>query len=221
MTDPAECCRLSRRRLAVIDAARTLFIEQGYEKTTLGEVVERAGGSMATVYKLFGSKDGLLEAIVFERTSSGVAMVHEAIAESGSPSTILHRLAASFDRHFLDPETVALVRIVIARSMSDRAFARQFFDRTATRTGIALQRMFETWESQGVPMTATPVLLAELFLGQFISDVHAEAISHGLGLARSHERLRARTDFFIAGAGLRDENLDYASRESRVGGRRD
>jgi hypothetical protein len=39
-------------------------------------------------------------------------------------------------------------------------------------------------------------------MGQFVSDVHSEAISHGLGISRSPERLKARTDFFIAGAGL-------------------
>ena len=29
--------------------------------------MERAGGSLATIYKVFGSKDGLLEAVVFEK----------------------------------------------------------------------------------------------------------------------------------------------------------
>ena len=62
MTDLSECDRLDQRRRAILASARALFVEQGYEKTTLGEIVERAGGSLATVYKLFGNKDGLLEA---------------------------------------------------------------------------------------------------------------------------------------------------------------
>lgn len=204
MIEIAECRRLNRRRQAIIDSARALFIEQGYEKTTLGEIVERAGGSLATVYKLFGNKDGLLEAVVFEKTSSAEALVREALEAGGSPSDVLHRIALSFDAHFLDRETVALVRMVIARSMVDRDFARLFFDRTATRTRTALEMLFETWRGRGVAMSAPPSLLAEIFLGQFVSDVHAEAISHGLGLDRSEEHLRSRTDFFIAGAGLGD-----------------
>lgn len=202
MIDVAECCRLDRRRRAIVESARALFVEQGYEKTTLGEIVERAGGSLATVYKLFGNKDGLLEAVVFEQKDSADALVREALDAGGSPAAILHRLAAAFDAHLLDAEIVALVRIVIARSIQDPAFARHFFESTATRTRAALERLFETWRADGVAMSAPPALLAELFLGQFISDVHAEAISHGLGLARSPRRLRARTDFFIAGAGL-------------------
>ena len=42
-----------------MEAARVLFVEKGYEHTSLGDIVERSGGSLATVYKLFGNKDGL------------------------------------------------------------------------------------------------------------------------------------------------------------------
>lgn len=202
MTEISECDRLDQRRRAIIVAARALFVEQGYEKTTLGEVMERAGGSLATLYKLFGNKDGLLEAVVFEGAVSGEALVRDALAPGGSPGDILHRLAEKLDAHFLDPEVVALVRIVIARSINNRDFARLFFERTATRTRTALEDLFERWHTDGIVMNGTPAALAELFLGLFVSDVHAEAISHGLGLARSPERLHARIEFFIKGAGL-------------------
>lgn len=202
MIDEFECCRLDRRRHAIVEAARTLFIEQGYERTTLGHIVERAGGSLATVYKLFGNKDGLLEAVVFEKSSSGEAMIREAVAQGGSPVAILHRISDGFGGHFLDPDVVALVRIVIARSVCDRDFARQFFERTAIRTRVSLERLFVQWQDEGVAMTGSPSMLAELFLGLFVSDVHAEAISHGIGIDHSPERLRARTEFFIVGAGL-------------------
>ena len=58
MTRLPEFCRLDRRKRAIIDAARALFVEQGYERTTLKDIVDRAGGSLATVYKVFGNKDG-------------------------------------------------------------------------------------------------------------------------------------------------------------------
>jgi AcrR family transcriptional regulator len=202
VTDLSECDRLDQRRRAILASARALFVEQGYEKTTLGEIVERAGGSLATVYKLFGNKDGLLEAVIFEGAQSGEALIREASALGGGPAAILHRLAVSLDAHFLDPEVVALVRIVIARSINNRDFARLFFERTATSTRTAIEDLFESWHRSGVAMNGTPAALAELFLGLFVSDVHAEAISHSIGLARSPERLRARTDFFIQGAGL-------------------
>ena len=202
MFSAAECCRLDRRRRALIEAARQLFAEQGYEKTTLSEIVDRAGGSLATVYKLFGNKEGILEAVVFEKVSSGSAMVHASAVEGGTPAEILWRLSERFRSHFLDPETVALVRIVIARSINDTAFARQFFEQTATRTLDALTELFRSWKASNIQMSGEPKILAELFLGLFVSDVHTEAISHGLGSHSCSKRFEDRIRFFLIGAGL-------------------
>src|SRR3546814_11941406 len=52
-----------RRQSAILDAAESLFLEQGYERTSLAEIVKRSGGSLATLYELFGNKQGLLRAI--------------------------------------------------------------------------------------------------------------------------------------------------------------
>ena len=202
MIKNAEICRLNRRRRAIVDAALALFVDQGFERTTLGDIVERAGGSLATVYKLFGSKDGLLEEVVFAKASSGEALIANAVGQGGPPDVVLHRIATGLHAHFLDPELVALVRIVIARSICDPGFASLFFERTATRTRDLLDQIFASWKASGVPMNGDPALLAEMFLGLFVSDLHAEAISHGIAVSHSAERLRTRVDFFIVGARL-------------------
>ena len=43
-------CPLPERRQALLDAARDVFLEKGYANATIDAVVERAGGSKATVY---------------------------------------------------------------------------------------------------------------------------------------------------------------------------
>lgn len=47
-------------RRAVLDAARALFIEQGYGRTTIADVARSAGVSVETVYSAFGNKATLL-----------------------------------------------------------------------------------------------------------------------------------------------------------------
>ncbi|MGB3795382.1 MAG: TetR/AcrR family transcriptional regulator [Alteraurantiacibacter sp.] len=204
MTEVSEFCRLDRRKRAVVEAARALFIEQGFERTTLGDIVDRAGGSLATVYKVFGNKDGLLEAVVFEKAVSGADIIERSVAGGSSPAQILHRISEGVRAYFLDPEVVALVRIVIGRSINDRDFARRFFEKTATRTQSALTTVFSDWQAQGVTMDGEPEALAEIFLDLIVSDLHAEAISHGVGLRHSSARLRARTEFFLTGAKIAD-----------------
>lgn len=51
-------------RAAVVDAARTLFLERGYGATTVESISERADVPPATVYRLFSSKRGILKALL-------------------------------------------------------------------------------------------------------------------------------------------------------------
>jgi AcrR family transcriptional regulator len=52
-----------RTRLAVLEAARDLFLSEGFAATTVPALAERAGVSVQTVYKLFGSKARLAKAV--------------------------------------------------------------------------------------------------------------------------------------------------------------
>ncbi len=54
----------NERRQAIIDAAADLFQEMGYERTSMNEVAKRVGGSKATLYNYFASKEALFEMVV-------------------------------------------------------------------------------------------------------------------------------------------------------------
>lgn len=56
--------RTRRTRAAVIDAARTLFAERGYAATTIEAISEAADTPQPTIYRLFGSKLGILKALI-------------------------------------------------------------------------------------------------------------------------------------------------------------
>ncbi|HEX2785464.1 MAG TPA: helix-turn-helix domain-containing protein [Ilumatobacteraceae bacterium] len=60
--------RLARR--AVIDAARSLFIEGGYATTTIAAISRRADVPEPTVYRLFSSKLGILK-VLFDASIAG------------------------------------------------------------------------------------------------------------------------------------------------------
>jgi AcrR family transcriptional regulator len=54
--------RLARR--AVVDAARTLFLDRGYQATTIDAISDHSDVPAATVYRLFSSKLGILKALL-------------------------------------------------------------------------------------------------------------------------------------------------------------
>ncbi|HLM65456.1 MAG TPA: helix-turn-helix domain-containing protein [Acidimicrobiales bacterium] len=51
-------------RAAVVDAARNLFLERGYGATTIEAISDLSDVPPATVYRLFSSKRGILEALL-------------------------------------------------------------------------------------------------------------------------------------------------------------
>lgn len=64
-----EANRGELRRAAFLKAAETVFLEYGYEASSMAEIVRRAGGSLSTLYLQFGDKEGLFQAVVDERVS--------------------------------------------------------------------------------------------------------------------------------------------------------
>lgn len=194
--------RLDKRRLAFKEAAHALFLEQGYDRTTLADVVDRAGGSLATLYKLFGNKEGLLDAVVSDARDLGEEPINRIAALDISPAEKLHSIGCELSRIYLSPDNLTITRMVIARSICDPEFARAFFDLSQMRTKNAMHALFRDWHQSGISMLGDPDTLAELFLGLLVHDFQIQAISHGFINRPSPESLRDRTNFFIRGAGL-------------------
>jgi AcrR family transcriptional regulator len=65
---------------AIVDAARTVFAERGFRAGSLREVGERAGVSAANVVHHFGSKEGLLLAVLEARDEGNAAELPELFA---------------------------------------------------------------------------------------------------------------------------------------------
>ena len=57
----------ARTRALIVDAAAELFISEGYARTTVRAIAERAGVAADTVYATFGSKVRVLTAVIDSR----------------------------------------------------------------------------------------------------------------------------------------------------------
>ena len=60
----------AKRRDEIIEAARMLFESRGLDATTMADIAAAAGISSPTVFNYFGSKDGVLIALISEGTKS-------------------------------------------------------------------------------------------------------------------------------------------------------
>lgn len=121
--------RSDKKRQAILDAAYGLFSEKGFEGTSMSEIRARAGGSKATIYRYFRSKEQLFVECVF---SVAERYLEEVFCERRNPvddpSLVLRRFGERFLRSVCSPEMIAVRRLMIAEA--DRAgIGRLFYDK--------------------------------------------------------------------------------------------
>ena len=68
--------RVAQTRRAVTVAAARLFIERGYENTTVGDIVTAAGISPRTFFRYFAAKDEVIDELLDDRLRLFAATLH-------------------------------------------------------------------------------------------------------------------------------------------------
>jgi AcrR family transcriptional regulator len=88
-------------RADVVQAARMLFLHRGYPATTVEAIGAAADVPLATVYRLFGSKRGILSAVLdvsFVGDDEPVALHDRPLARAAASELDPQRLLAGFAR---------------------------------------------------------------------------------------------------------------------------
>lgn len=70
-----------RRRAQIIATAQRLFFQEGYEKTTIAQIIEAVGIAKGTFYHYFTSKEELLEALAETMTGPVMASLEEILED--------------------------------------------------------------------------------------------------------------------------------------------
>jgi AcrR family transcriptional regulator len=85
----------SRTRAAIVEAATPLLYERGLDGVGVAELCTRLGVSKETLYRHFGTKDGLVQAVLEARSERVHAWMAAAVAAAGADPAA--QLAAVFD----------------------------------------------------------------------------------------------------------------------------
>jgi AcrR family transcriptional regulator len=102
-----------KRRQKFVAAAERLFLRCGYAGTSVNEVVRLAGGSLATLYDEFGTKEKLFEAVISERVSRAFDAPGEP-PTAGSVEERLRQLATRIHERMLSTQSLALYRLAVS-----------------------------------------------------------------------------------------------------------
>jgi AcrR family transcriptional regulator len=118
--------RTEDRRLAIIDAARSVFQDMGYERASMSEIARRLGGSKATLYGYYPSKEDLFIATVHHDIETRTSDVLAGVRAAPNLRAALTHFAENYLRLALDPHTLNLFRMVGAQPI-ESGIGKAFF----------------------------------------------------------------------------------------------
>jgi AcrR family transcriptional regulator len=170
-----ERCTAEVRSHAIIAAATEVFLERGYADASVDAIVERAGGSKATVYALFGNKEGLFEAVITQGCGQFAALVG-AVRVCSSLEDSLRRIARAYLEVVFDSKRLALFRLVAGESGRYPELGDIFFRNAPRAANKVITDLFRECATCGQINAPEPELLASYFLSALRGDLFLRAL---------------------------------------------
>lgn len=123
------------RRNRIVSSAQALFKEKGYDKTTIENIADAAGVSSVTVHNYYGTKAGVLLALVIESDKRLIARLDESL--SGEEGDVID-LTLSFARQIMEHAMTNL----------EKGIWRQVIAAVTTEAGTQLSKAYSRLDEQ-------------------------------------------------------------------------
>lgn len=165
------------RRETYLAAAREVFLEKGFSAASVEDIHARVGGSKATLYRMFGSKQGLFEAMISDMLEASYQSLGiPEVADEQLEATLV-RIGIGFVERFLEPQRLALQRAIIAEATRFPHLAEHFYA-SGPQGGLkSLARYFELQRDAGrIRENADVYALAMYFMDIIKGRIHVRAI---------------------------------------------
>ncbi len=115
------------RRQAIIEVAKDAFIRQGFENTSMSEIASRVGGSKATLYNYFSSKEEIFAAVMESSATEKIANAFKILEDSDDIRTTLTNFGMHYLHSILAPDIMAIRKMAL--NEADRSdIGRHFYE---------------------------------------------------------------------------------------------
>jgi AcrR family transcriptional regulator len=117
------------KRQAILDTAYRLFRAQGFDRTSVSEITAEVGGSKATIYTHFPSKEELfVECMMAAAENYMAGTLKHLDASSADPAVALFDFGKSFLNFICSAEQLDVRRLMIAEARRSST-GKLFFDK--------------------------------------------------------------------------------------------
>lgn len=135
-----------KRYELIVKTALELFLKNGYEKTSLSDIVAISGGSLASIYTFFESKEGLFQAIIEKEIDDFIKEFDERIdlKISHSLEEFLTKFATIIFSIICTKKNISLGRIMMSEGPKNGGkLGRVFLDQILNKIDLVLINFLE------------------------------------------------------------------------------
>ena len=191
------------RREAILAAAKAVFAEVGFEQATMSEITARVGGSKATLYRYFDSKEALFAELVMRSAQEHGGQLADLFSDKpcaamgpGLPPDAMEVLALldpeqevevslrgfgeRVIRTFFTPQKFAIRRMVMAASCNNPEVGKVFYENGPGKGMKLVARYFEGVMKAGKLRMADPHVAAAQFRGLLDCELDERGLLNAL-----------------------------------------
>jgi AcrR family transcriptional regulator len=130
------------KRQQIMDGARQVFLEHGFDGASVADIVKAAGVSKGTLYAYFPSKEKLFETLIFEdRRKQAERLFDLSAMDDGDMRAALIDLGCRMVMSVTAPDSIAYVRTVIAAAGKFPEAGRAFYE-AGPGYGVAQMQLY-------------------------------------------------------------------------------
>lgn len=154
------------RCIALLNTAAELFVQKGYEAVSLDDIVQHAGGSKASIYKFFGSKDGLFRAICdYKRKICFEEIYSNTHGDELDIRTFFTTILQNVYTYLMHQENIQFLRLLLERANLDPELANYLYDNGPQHVLTDICQSLIRATEQGLIVCEHPEHSAKMLLG--------------------------------------------------------
>ncbi len=151
------------KRQAILEAAKTLFLRQGYDGSSMDAIAAEAGVSKLTVYSHFTDKETLFSAAVKSKCEEQLPELFFELPDAVPIETVLLNIGRGFHALINSRESIELHRLMVTLASQDPKLSQIFFDAGPKLILSEMERLLGKADKAGKLRIAKPLNAAEHF----------------------------------------------------------
>ena len=167
------------RKNELLDAAQALFYQNGYESTSVANIIDSVGIAKGTFYHYFKSKTDLLDQIV-ERQIRMIDREIERVLDEIEENAIVefNNILRNIGQYKLENKKVMLLMVRVLYGDKNILLKSKLFKRRVEMVAPKIARVIKRGKNEGVFNTGNPDYLARMLMdmGNFLGEVFAEML---------------------------------------------